>query len=72
MHIAFDLDDLLIPTTKDFDSIRAVSFPLSLIFKERFRVGAISALKQLQKDGHTFSIYTTSLRKPFYLVVPEK
>ena len=67
MNIAFDLDDLLIPTTCEFSvGSMVMRFPLNIIFKERLRVGTIGLLNELSKN-HNIFIYTTSLRPRPYL-----
>ena len=69
MRIAFDLDDTLIPTTKDFScGSKKLSFPLNLIFSEELRCGAPELLKFLS-NKHDIWIYTTSLRKELYLKI---
>ncbi|MCO4781746.1 MAG: hypothetical protein KC646_05430 [Candidatus Cloacimonetes bacterium] len=67
MKIAFDLDDTLIPTTKEFHSGSAYTcFWLRSFFNERLRTGAIDLLKKLSKE-HDLWIYTSSLRNASYL-----
>ena len=67
MKIAFDLDDTLIPTTRRFSvGSRALPVPYRIFFKEELRVGALGLLKNLVQ-AHEVVIYTTSLRKPFYV-----
>ena len=65
--IAFDLDDTLIPTTREFATGSSLTrFPVSVFFRERLRNGAISFLKDLSSE-HELWIYTTSLRSAFYI-----
>nr|WP_087026566.1 hypothetical protein [Thaumasiovibrio subtropicus] len=67
MRIAFDLDDLLIPTTQDFSvGSSKLPFPLSLLYREELRNEAASLLKELGRN-HELWIYTTSLRSSFYI-----
>lgn len=66
MRIAFDLDDTLIPTTEFACGSTAASYPLLFFFQERLRNGSKELLKEISKK-HELCIYTTSLRKPFYL-----
>ncbi|WP_444995512.1 hypothetical protein [Aliikangiella sp. IMCC44359] len=67
MRIAFDLDDTLIPTTTKFSvGSKSLGIPANLIFKEELRNGAPELMKKLARN-HEVWIYTTSLRKEFYL-----
>ncbi|MDF2188754.1 hypothetical protein [Paraflavitalea sp. CAU 1676] len=61
LRISFDLDDTLI----------AYSFPFAteprqwwqkLLGQERLRAGTVALIKSLQAEGHSISIYTSSLR----------
>ena len=64
MKISFDLDDLLIPGTKKFDTERQGFF--QRIFQtEKIRLGTIALFKDLKSQGHQICIYTTSFRTPF-------
>lgn len=67
MTIAFDLDDTLIPTTRDFSvGAKTMRFPFNLIFNEKLRIGTVSLLKALSLQ-HQIWIYTTSLRSESYI-----
>jgi hypothetical protein len=61
MIISFDLDDTLIPGVKRFNTE-----PQSLLQRlwgiEKLRLGAIQLIRDLQKQGHTIYVYTTSYR----------
>jgi hypothetical protein len=63
MIISFDLDDTLIPGVKRFKTE-----PQSLLQRlwgiEKLRLGTIQLIKDLQKQGHTIFVYTTSYRTP--------
>ena len=64
MKISFDLDDLLIPGIKQFDTERQ-GF-LQKIFKtEKLRLGTVELFKDLKSQGHQICIYTTSFRTPY-------
>ena len=69
MKIAFDLDDLLIPTTIKFSvGSNSATFPLSLICREKLRVGAVELISNLAKSNDIY-IYTTSLRSRTYITI---
>ncbi len=62
MRIAFDLDDTLIPTTREFSvGSEALGFPVRLFFGEQLRNGAAALLQDIANE-HELWIYTTSLR----------
>jgi hypothetical protein len=64
MKISFDLDDLLIPGTKKFDTEKQGVF--QKIFKtEKLRLGTTTLFKDLKSQGHQICIYTSSLRTPY-------
>lgn len=61
MIISFDLDDTLIPGIKRFDTEPQNLFQ-KIFNTEKIRLGTISLIKRLRKDGHKIFIYTTSYR----------
>ena len=64
MNISFDLDRTLIPNEKEFNTEKR-----SLIAKyfgiEKLRKGSRNLIKDLQNQGYTIHIYTTSFRSKF-------
>ena len=66
MHIAFDLDDTLIPAEYRFP-LEPVpkNFIRRFFCGERLRTGTPSLIRRLWSAGHIVSIYTTSFRNPF-------
>jgi FMN phosphatase YigB (HAD superfamily) len=63
MVISFDLDDTLIPGTKQFATIER-NFLQKLWGVEKIRTGTIQLMKACQAQGHQVYIYTTSYRTP--------
>lgn len=63
MIISFDLDDTLIPSTKQFETIER-SFLQKLWKVEKLRTGTIELMKACQAKGHKVYVYTTSYRPP--------
>ncbi|WP_207531607.1 hypothetical protein [Desertivirga arenae] len=61
MTISFDLDDLLIPGVKTFVTERR-TWLQRLLGIEQIRYGAIDLFRELQRQGHSIFIYTTSFR----------
>jgi hypothetical protein len=63
MHIAFDLDDTLIPCEYHFplEPRRRLA---SLLATEPLRLGTVDLLRHLRTTGCPLWIYTTSLRNP--------
>ena len=68
MNISFDLDDLLIPGTKQFETERQ-SFLTKMFGTEKLRLGTIDLFKNLKSQGHQICIYTTSLRTPYKIML---
>ncbi|HYF68985.1 MAG TPA: HAD family hydrolase [Ohtaekwangia sp.] len=64
MIISFDLDDTLIPGTKQFDTEQQ-NLIQKLTGIEKIRKGTIGLFKELRSRGHSIYIYTTSLRPTF-------
>jgi hypothetical protein len=64
MNISFDLDSTLIPHGNEFEAEKR-NFIARLIGIEELRVGAAKLISDLQKNGHTIHIYTTSFRSKF-------
>ncbi len=65
MRIAFDLDDTLVPST---GGIEAVPFwPARWVFREKLRAGTATMLRELESEGHDLWVYTTSLRRSWYV-----
>ena len=64
MKIAFDLDDTLFQTTKEFPTN---NHWVKFIFREKLRCGTVELLKNIHLQGHDIWIYTTSLRNEYYL-----
>ncbi|MGO1070144.1 hypothetical protein [Lysobacter sp. CA199] len=67
MRIAFDIDGTLTPLGKDQFPSSTLPFPMSLIFRERLREGAVALMRELQAQGHDLWIYTSSLRSERYI-----
>ena len=63
MIISFDLDDTLIPGTKQFATLER-SFLQKLWKVEKLRMGTIELMKACQAKGHKVYVYTTSYRPP--------
>ncbi|AFM03926.1 hypothetical protein Fleli_1504 [Bernardetia litoralis DSM 6794] len=61
MQISFDLDSTLIPHGNEFEAEKS-NFLAKILGVEPIRVGAAKLIFDLQKDGHTIHIYTTSFR----------
>lgn len=64
MIISFDLDDMLIPGVKSFDTISQNLFQ-KIFSSEKLRLGTIELFKILRSQGHEIYIYTTSYRKRY-------
>jgi FMN phosphatase YigB (HAD superfamily) len=65
MRISFDLDDTLICYDPDVPcECNRVPFLLRSWFEEPLRRGAVDLMKELQRQGHSLWIYTTSYRSP--------
>ena len=62
MNISFDLDNTLIPYSKEFETERR-SLLAKIIGIEKIRKGTPQLIKELQKEGYKIHIYTTSFRK---------
>lgn len=63
MVISFDLDDTLIPGTKQFPTVQR-NLLQKLWGIEKLRTGTIPLMKTCQEQGHKIYVYTTSYRKP--------
>jgi hypothetical protein len=63
MHIAFDLDDTLIPCEFSFPLERRPWLARGLGL-ESLRKGTIELCRHLRSRGHRLWVYTTSLRSP--------
>lgn len=61
MNISFDLDSTLIPHGNEFEAEKR-NFFAKLLGIEPIRVGTSILISDLQKQGHTIHIYTTSFR----------
>jgi FMN phosphatase YigB (HAD superfamily) len=66
MIISFDLDDTLIPGTKQFETEKRNIFQ-QVTSQEKIRSGTIILFKELRARGHSIHIYTTSLRSIAYI-----
>lgn len=64
MNISSDLDRTLIPNGKEFNTYQN-SIIASLFGLEELRKGTKELIKDLQNQGHTIHIYTTSFRSKF-------
>lgn len=62
MNISFDLDSTLIPHGNEFEAEKRTLFATFLGI-EPIRLGTAKLISDLQKQGHTIHIYTTSFRK---------
>jgi hypothetical protein len=61
MTISFDLDDTLIPTSKNVE-LEPRSLLLRLLGVEVLRLGTRDLIRSLKASGHRVVIYTTSFR----------
>jgi len=61
MTISFDLDDTLIPTSKNVE-LEPRSLLLRLLGVEVLRLGTRELIRSLKNSGHRVVIYTTSFR----------
>jgi phosphoserine phosphatase len=66
MIISFDLDDTLIPGTKQFATEKQTIIH-RLFGIEKIRLGTIELVKQLRNRKHKIYIYTSSFRPKFYI-----
>ncbi len=66
MIISFDIDNLLIPYSNDFE-VEKNSWWAKLIGAENIRKGTPHLFQKLEKEGHQIWIYTTSYRSVFQL-----
>lgn len=62
LNISFDLDATLIPYNNEFETENRNSIA-KLFGIEKIRKGTPLLIKELQNEGHTINIYTTSYRK---------
>ncbi len=62
MHISFDLDSTLIPHGNEFEAEKRNLFAKFLGI-EPIRLGTFTLISDLQNQGHTIHIYTTSFSK---------
>ena len=62
MNISFDLDSTLITGGNEFET-ESRSLIAKLFGIEKLRKGTPILISELQKNGHTVNIYTTSFRK---------
>ena len=67
MIVSFDLDDTLFVSPNNFKVEHELSFPFSLIYKERLRFGTIELMTWLREQGIQIWIYTTSFRTERYI-----
>ena len=67
MKISFDLDDTLFVSPDKFKTEKPPCFPLSLIFKERLRLGTRELFGYLWENNIDVWIYTTSFRSESYI-----
>ena len=67
MRVSFDLDEVLFINPATHKAEKKLIFPLSLIFKERLRLGTPELIKSLQKLGYDVWVYTSSYRSEFYI-----
>lgn len=65
--ISFDLDDTLFVNPDMCLTEPKLRFPLNLIYSDRLRAGTIELFKQLQANGVSTWIYTTSYRSEKYI-----
>jgi hypothetical protein len=63
MHIAFDLDDTLIPCEFSFP-LEPRRWLASFLATEPLRLGTVELLRHLRTTGCALWIYTTSMRNP--------
>lgn len=62
MNISFDLDGTLIPYNNEFET-ESRNYFAAMVGIEKIRKSSPQLIKELQKEGHTINIYTTSFRK---------
>jgi hypothetical protein len=67
IRISFDLDDTLFVDAKQINAEPLLSFPYSLIYKERLRLGTPELMNKIREEGIEIWIYTTSYRTPRYI-----
>lgn len=67
MRLSFDLDDTLFVSPENFKTENALPFPLSVIYRERLRLGTRELFAQLRAMGVETWIYTTSFRSERYI-----
>ena len=61
MKISFDIDNILIPYSDEFEVEKKRSI-LNLISDEKLRVGTSKLFRKLKRENHEIWIYTTSYR----------
>lgn len=64
LNISFDLDGTLIPLHTEFKTEKLSGIAI-LFGIEPLRKGSKPLIKQLQQNGHSVHVYTTSYRKKF-------
>ena len=67
MKVSFDLDETLFVNPEKVETEKDFPFPLSCIFKDRLRKGAVELLKWINEKGYELWIYTTSCRTESYI-----
>lgn len=67
MRVSFDLDEVLFVQPQTHKTEDKLPFPLDKIFKERLRLGTVSLVHRLQKEGFDVWVYTSSFRSERYI-----
>ncbi len=67
MRVSFDLDEVLFVNPDYVKAEPALSFPYSLFYKERLRLGTAELINALQDLGYEVWVYTSSYRSIKYI-----
>jgi len=67
MRVSFDLDEVLFVLPETHKVEKELSFPFNRIYKERLRLGTVSLIHRLQKEGFEVWVYTSSFRSEKYI-----
>ncbi len=67
MRVSFDLDEVLFVLPGTHKTEPPLPWPLSLIYKERLRLGTPELISTLQKQGYEVWVYTSSFRSEKYI-----
>ena len=67
MRVSFDLDEVLFVSPQTHKTEPPLIFPLSLLFRERLRLGTPDVIRTLQDLGYEVWVYTSSFRSERYI-----